>query len=390
MRTDVKIGLICVFAIVLAVVIYFVAQGNAKPREAKAGDSPTMTTPHSTASNTPSTPAAPAKAPSISAPAETGLTVSAPAATPSVAAAPTTPLTGMQLAQADTFRGGTIAPPSAPGSTPAIAPSAPGAGSLSAPPATPGTPSAPSFGTPTPLTGGTSIIPAAPGSGATTRPSYGAPTIEPAARSADSHLSPLPAPGSSALPAGPRSNISGRSPYGASSTFSTPSSGNSLTGTSAAGGNTYTIQKGDILTTIAKKNNTTVKAIEAANPGIDPNHLKIKQVIHLPAAGTAGNSTAGSSTVAAGGTSARHATISDPAPTFDPPASPSHTSSASSAARSLKPGATYTIKRGDSLQTIAQAAYGSKSAWKRIFRANRSELGDANTIPVGTTIRLPE
>jgi len=122
---------------------------------------------------------------------------------------------------------------------------------------------------------------------------------------------------------------------------------------------------------------TTVKAIESANPGIDPNHLKIGQIVHLPAAGTA----APTSTLALGASST---------PTTRPSASGSRSSASATPTRSLKPGSSYTIKKGDSLQTIAQATYGNKTAWKRIFRANRSELGDANTIPVGTTIRLPE
>jgi len=126
-------------------------------------------------------------------------------------------------------------------------------------------------------------------------------------------------------------------------------------------------------------NNTTVKAIESANPGIDPNHLKIGQIVHLPAAGT--GTAAPTSTLALGASST---------PTTRPSASGSRSSASATPTRSLKPGSSYTIKKGDSLQTIAQATYGNKTAWKRIFRANRSELGDANTIPVGTTIRLPE
>jgi len=153
--------------------------------------------------------------------------------------------------------------------------------------------------------------------------------------------------------------------------------------------NTYTIQKGDILTTVAKKNNTTVKAIEAANPGIDPNHLKVKQVITLPAAGT---TTAGSSIVL-GATSSSATTRPSAGGTRSTSTSTSITgtiTTGSAGTHTLKPGSSYTIKKGDSLQTIAQSAYGSKTAWKRIFRANRGELSDANTIPVGTTIRLPE
>ncbi|KAI4283148.1 MAG: hypothetical protein L6R38_002371 [Xanthoria sp. 2 TBL-2021] len=48
---------------------------------------------------------------------------------------------------------------------------------------------------------------------------------------------------------------------------------------------TYTIKKGDTLYEIAKAHNTTVEAIEKANPGINPKTLQIGQVIQLPGGG---------------------------------------------------------------------------------------------------------
>jgi LysM repeat protein len=58
------------------------------------------------------------------------------------------------------------------------------------------------------------------------------------------------------------------------------------TGTSA-GGAVYTIKSGDTLTRIAHMNGTTVKALEAANPGVDPNHIKVGQKLNIPAKGEA-------------------------------------------------------------------------------------------------------
>jgi len=53
----------------------------------------------------------------------------------------------------------------------------------------------------------------------------------------------------------------------------------------------YTVVKGDILETIAKKNGVTLKALEAANPGVVPTKLKIGQKLTIPAGGTAAPAT---------------------------------------------------------------------------------------------------
>jgi LysM repeat protein len=49
------------------------------------------------------------------------------------------------------------------------------------------------------------------------------------------------------------------------------------------GGEVYTIKSGDTLTKIAHSHGTTVKAIEAANSGLDPNHIKVGQKLTIPA-----------------------------------------------------------------------------------------------------------
>ena len=51
----------------------------------------------------------------------------------------------------------------------------------------------------------------------------------------------------------------------------------------AAGVTEHTIVKGELLATIAKKYGVGWKAIEAANPGINPNRLKIGDKIKIPA-----------------------------------------------------------------------------------------------------------
>ena len=44
----------------------------------------------------------------------------------------------------------------------------------------------------------------------------------------------------------------------------------------------YTIKSGDTLFLLARRYNTTVEAIMRINPGIDPNNLQIGQVICIP------------------------------------------------------------------------------------------------------------
>jgi LysM repeat protein len=55
----------------------------------------------------------------------------------------------------------------------------------------------------------------------------------------------------------------------------------------APAGTEYTVAKGDFLETIAKKNGVTVKALEAANPGVIPKKLKIGQKLTIPAGSSA-------------------------------------------------------------------------------------------------------
>ncbi len=51
-----------------------------------------------------------------------------------------------------------------------------------------------------------------------------------------------------------------------------------------AAGTEYVVIKGDSLWKIAKKNGVTIKAIEAANPNIDPAKLKVGQKLSIPGA----------------------------------------------------------------------------------------------------------
>jgi LysM repeat protein len=58
-------------------------------------------------------------------------------------------------------------------------------------------------------------------------------------------------------------------------------------------GTEYVVVKGDSLWKIGKKNGVTTKAIEAANPGIDPAKLKVGQKLSIPGASGAADASAG-------------------------------------------------------------------------------------------------
>ena len=60
-----------------------------------------------------------------------------------------------------------------------------------------------------------------------------------------------------------------------------------------ATGTEYTVVKGDTLAKIAKKNGVTLKALEAANPSVQPTKLKIGQKLTIPAGGAAAPAAAG-------------------------------------------------------------------------------------------------
>jgi LysM repeat protein len=152
------------------------------------------------------------------------------------------------------------------------------------------------------------------------------------------------------------------------------SGGMSLSGV-GSGATTYKIQKGDMLGTIAKKFGVTAKALEAANPGIDSTRLKIDAVIKIPA-GTATAST--KPAVTTPGTATARTTVAAGKPV----------TTGTAGATTIKPGTTYMVKKGDTLSTIAKAAYGTKGSWKKLYQANKT-LTDPDVVPVGTQIVIP-
>jgi len=115
------------------------------------------------------------------------------------------------------------------------------------------------------------------------------------------------------------------------------------------GGADYVVVKGDSLAKIAKKNGVTLKALEAANPGVVPTKLKIGQKLTLPAGGSTSAGSAAPTTAVGGDTGT----------------------------------ASYTVKSGDTLTKIAKA---HGTTVKAIEAAN----GLSTTkIKVGQKLKIP-
>lgn len=64
---------------------------------------------------------------------------------------------------------------------------------------------------------------------------------------------------------------------------------------------------------------------------------------------------------------------------------------ASAQARATEPARprTYTVRRGDSLFSIANRTLGSGHRWREIYELNRSEIRDPDNVPTGLTLRIP-
>ena len=127
----------------------------------------------------------------------------------------------------------------------------------------------------------------------------------------------------------------------------------------------YVVQPGDTLTAIARRHGTTVSALVAANNMPSANApLLVNQKLQLP------------------GTSARQAA---PAPQ-KPQATPQKTAAPQPAAPVSTAGGTYKVQAGDTLYRISRQHGVSPKA---LMQANGLTPETANTIRVGTILRIP-
>lgn len=103
-----------------------------------------------------------------------------------------------------------------------------------------------------------------------------APVVEPAPQPAPAAAAPAPAPAPKPI---------GTKKAASSSTSTTEQKSTTTVKPTAKAKEVYVVQQGDTLTAIAKRvygDPNKVKAIVAANPGLDPNKIKVGQKIVLP------------------------------------------------------------------------------------------------------------
>jgi LysM repeat protein len=124
--------------------------------------------------------------------------------------------------------------------------------------------------------------------------------------------------------------------------------------TDVAAGSEYVVVQGDSLAKIAKAQGVTLKALEAANPGVDPKKLKIKQKLTIPPKAPEAASTAPASAAATAGT---------------PEAG----------------GATYTVKSADTLSKIAK----KNGVTLKALRAANPKYASTDHLRVGEKLVIP-
>jgi nucleoid-associated protein YgaU len=102
------------------------------------------------------------------------------------------------------------------------------------------------------------------------------------------------------------------------------------------------------------------KRIMAANPGLDPRHLKIGQILVIPE-------------------------LNDSDKTASPAASNS------SRVQQVNPNTAYVVASGDTLESISRKLYGTPAMMDKLFEANKSLMGDdENMLKIGWVLKLPE
>ncbi|MGC9259022.1 MAG: LysM peptidoglycan-binding domain-containing protein [Phycisphaerae bacterium] len=334
MRTDAKIGLVAVLILVVLVIIYFAFHNSSRQtvvNNALPSAQPALV-------ETPTLPGSSMVPPAQTAPSQTqpGL-ISLPATSMPAATPGTTPGLSDQTANS-------TATPAMPTTTAALptagsaAPFTAASGNSNAAPAlnTSNTPIAE-----TGNTAGNSGI----GSNANSNATLNLPAVNVGSQNQSGSL------GSSGVTAHKRHHRS------RTLTLSAPRSG------STRHGGVYIVRKGDTLAGISQRiygNERMIRALERANPGLDPRRMRIGQKIHLPRRGALASTSR-------------------------------HYAARHRAGASTRRGErTYVVRAGEDLSGISRKFYHTPALWKKIYDANRRIIGPSpRDLRAGERIVIP-
>lgn len=140
---------------------------------------------------------------------------------------------------------------------------------------------------------------------------------------------------------------------------------------SASTPRTHRVTQGETFVSIAKMiygEERYFKAIERANPSVNPAKLRPGVVIQLPAKADlqSGNGKSSSAQPAAKATATTGAGLS-------------------------ADGSTYTVQSGDNLYKISRKLYGDGSKGEELYTANKDKIGsDSTRLKIGMVLRVPE
>jgi nucleoid-associated protein YgaU len=174
-------------------------------------------------------------------------------------------------------------------------------------------------------------------------------------------------PASTGVSGGTASGVSAVRPASAATGLTTPSTPATLAASSSSA-REHVVASGDTLSSIAAKylgSEARWDEIAKANPGVNPNSMRVGTKLAIPAGGAAPKATASATPVL--GT--------------NPSAAPS---AASTSARE------YVVKAGDTLSGIARQTLGNAD-WETIYDANRDLIGpNPAALKVGMKLSIPK
>lgn len=187
---------------------------------------------------------------------------------------------------------------------------------------------------------------------------------------------------------------------------STP--GNNPTSTPAPGEKTYVVVDGDNFTKVAKKlygdGGLWKKLAEANSDRVKGDSLRVGMKLRAPSVETLTGKAAAPSLAAKPTTSEKSAATADHAAAKPNEKSPKKGDKAGDKSaekpadktKSKKPEtsevkyASYTVKKGDTLGTIAQRTLGSSTRADELVKVNSTVLEDVDNIPIGAVIKVPQ